>query len=179
MICLYVSNVFSHSKNIGRWCSTEFMHTGTGAQPPGFESQFCYFLAEWLWASHLTSLCLCFLICNIELIHRVVKIKWVSTGKELATGWQSSTKSCIFFHLKNFSHFYRKSVNLFTYLNLIFWMLCCTIRKAVPKRCTLQWKDNCDEVSWYGSQTEQSVRDMSRSCGTRCTVSVGWDMTGI
>ena len=43
------------------------------------------------WTHYITSLCLCFLVCKPELIHRVVKIKRVSTDKELAAGWRCSS----------------------------------------------------------------------------------------
>ena len=42
--------------------------SNSGAQLPGSESQLCYILAVWPWASYLTSLRLSFLICKTEII---------------------------------------------------------------------------------------------------------------
>lgn len=60
------------------------------------ESWLCYLSALWLWTSYLTSVCLGFVICKVEmemaLTDKVVKrIKWVSMFPVLRTlpGWGS------------------------------------------------------------------------------------------
>lgn len=44
------------------------MHTPQPEQLPGFESRICHFLAVLSWASSFSSLCLCFVICEMIII---------------------------------------------------------------------------------------------------------------
>ena len=92
------------------------------------------------WTHYVTSLCLCFLFCKPELIHRVVKIKRVSTDKELAAGWRCSSLLQLYLSplKKSFLIFIESPSVFLVHLNLIFWMLFCRIRKAIPKRYSLQ-----------------------------------------